>query len=56
MLYVKNISIYGNFRRGGGGGGGHTWFTLHFLFIIQKNYKKYKSMTYTKNKFYIILI
>ena len=36
--------------------GGVTWSTLHFLFIIHKNKKKYKSMTYTKIKFYVILI
>ena len=35
---------------------GVTRFILHFLFIIHKNWKKYKSMTYTKIKFYIILI
>ena len=29
---------------------------VHFLFIIEKKRKKYKSMTYTKIKFYIILI
>ena len=36
--------------------GGCTYSTIHFLFIILKKQKKYKSMTYTKIKFYIILI
>ena len=39
---------------------GHTYSTVHFLFIIQKNRKvqeyKKKYKTYTKIKFYIILI
>ena len=37
------------------GGGRNTYSTVHFWFIIQKT-EKYKSMTYTKTKFYIILI
>ena len=48
MFYVQNISIYMNL-----GGIGRE--TLYFLFIVKKK-KQYKSMTYTKIKFYIILI
>ena len=54
MFYVQNISIYMNLE--GYGGGGCTYSTVHFLFIIKRNGKKYKSITYTKIKFYIILI
>ena len=54
MFYLQNISIYMNF---GGYGRGEIHIKLYiFLFIIQKKWNKYKSMTYTKIKFYIILI
>ena len=48
MLNVQNISIYMHF------GGGRRGSPVHFLFNIKKKQKKYKSMTYTKIKFYII--
>ena len=37
------------------GVGGCTRFTVYFLFIVHKN-ENCKNMTYTKIKFYIILI
>ena len=37
-------------------GGGTYMVHRTFLFIIKEKHKKYKSMTYTKIKFYIILI
>ena len=52
MFYVQNISIYKNF---GGYVGERPYSTVHFLFIIKKKRKMYKSVTYTKIKFHIIL-
>ena len=52
VLGPKCIDIY-EFR---GVWRGRTYSTVHFLFIIKKKQKKYKSMTYTKIKFHIILI
>ena len=51
VLCPKYIDIY----EFGGVQGGCTYSTVHFLFIIKKKEKKYKCMTYTKIKFYIIL-
>ena len=52
VLETIYIDIY-PFR---GYAGWVTWFTLHVLLIIHKNGKQYKSITYTKIEFYIILI
>ena len=45
MFYVQNISIYMNF----GGTEGHTWPTVHFLFIMQKNGKVQEHDIYYPN-------
>ena len=52
MFYVQNISIYMNL---GGMGGAYIFHCTFFVYYFKKR-KKYKSMTYTKIKFYIILI
>ena len=53
MFYVQNISIYKEFW---GVKGGMYIFHCTFFVYYSKKLKKYKSMTYTKIKFYIILI
>ena len=52
MFYVQNILIYKNF----GGYGLDVHIPPYIFSLLLKKTEKYKSMTYTKIKFYIILI
>ena len=52
MFYVQNISLHMNFR----GEGGDVHGAQYIFCLLLKKLKKYKSMTYTKIKFYIIFI